>query len=248
VAGGSCLVLMRQGAGSAHAWASLGILALVATALVWSAFGPGDETAATPGRPPRAAGNDSIADRVRLVLCYGAFGFGYIIPATFLPAMARQLVRDSSIFGWAWPLFGTAAAASTLAAAGLARFLGNRGLWSLGQLVMAAGVALPVIWPGIAGILWAALLVGGTFMVITMTGMQEARRVAGGQATGLMAAMTSSFAAGQIVGPLCVSYLARAGGSFRNALVMAAGALVASAAALGWSRGSRVGPARPARP
>ena len=29
-----------------------------------------------------------------LVLCYGAFGFGYIVPATFLPAMAQQLVPD----------------------------------------------------------------------------------------------------------------------------------------------------------
>jgi hypothetical protein len=52
-----------------------------------------------------------------------------------------------------------------------------------------------------------------------------------------MAAMTSSFATGQIAGPLCVSYLARAGGSFRNALVIASVVLVAGAAALGSSRG-----------
>jgi MFS family permease len=181
VAGGVCLVLMRHGAGSAQPWASLGILALVATTLVWSVFGAAGETVTAPGRPPRAAGSGPILDRLRLVLGYGAFGFGYIIPATFVPVMARQLVRDPSIFGWAWPLFGAAAAASTFAAAGLARFLGNRGLWSLGQVVMAVGVVLPVVWPSIAGILGAALLVGGTFMVITMTGMQEARRVAGGR-------------------------------------------------------------------
>jgi len=41
----------------------------------------------------------------------------------------------------------------------------------------AGGVA-PLLVPGLGGILAAAILVGGTFMVITMAGMQEARRVA----------------------------------------------------------------------
>ncbi len=246
VAGGFCLVLMARGAGSPYAWTGLGIIALVATALVWPAFGREVE-AATPDRPPGSPGSGWSADRVRLVLCYGAFGFGYIIPATFLPVMARQALRDPSIFGWAWPLFGAAAAASPFAAAGLSRLFGNRRLWSLSHCVMALGVALPIVWPGVVGILWAALLVGGTFMVITMTGMQEARRVAGGQATGLMAAMTSSFAAGQIVGPLCVSYLARANGSFREALVIASVALAASAGVLAWSPGLPT-PPEPAPP
>ena len=33
------------------------------------------------------------------MICYGAFGFGYIVPATFLPVMARQVVSDPAIFG-----------------------------------------------------------------------------------------------------------------------------------------------------
>ena len=57
-------------------------------------------------------------DSVRLVLCYGTFGFAYVIPATFVPAMARELVTDPLVFGWAWPVFGIAAALSTLVAAG----------------------------------------------------------------------------------------------------------------------------------
>jgi hypothetical protein len=171
------------------------------------------------------------------VLCYGAFGFGYIIPATFLPVMAREAIRDPLIFGWSWPIFGAAAASSTFAAAGLVTVFGNRRLWSLTHLVMALGVVLPVVWPGIAGIMVAALFVGGTFMVTTMTGMQEARLVAVGQPTGLMAAMTSAFAAGQIAGPLFVSYLVGAGRGFAEALVVAAIVLTASAWAL--SRSSR---------
>jgi len=81
-------------------------------------------------------------------------------------------------------MFGAAAMGSTLATAMLRSLVSTRRLWIASHLVMAFGVVLPVIWPGIAAIMLAALFVGGTFMVITMTGMQEARNVAGAHATG----------------------------------------------------------------
>jgi len=162
----------------------------------------------------------------RLVLCYGAFGFGYIIPATFLPAMAKEIVPDPRVFGWAWPAFGAAAVLSTIHAARLSRRLSDRTVWIGGHLVMALGVVLPLAVPGLPGILAAAVLVGGTFMVITMAGMQEARRAAGPQARALMAAMTAAFALGQILGPLTVSLLLR---GFSPALILAASTLALSA-------------------
>jgi hypothetical protein len=94
---------------------------------------------------------------------------------------------------------------------------------------MAVGVVLPVLVPGMAAIFVAALSVGGTFMVVTMAGMQEARRVAGTRARGLMAAMTAAFALGQIAGPLLVSGLAALRGGFSGALAFAALLLAASA-------------------
>ncbi len=231
-AGVLCLALMHAGAGSTQAWIALGILSLIFTAVVWPVFGDGASSSA----PARSGGSRVRWDReaVRLVLCYGAFGFGYIIPATFLPVMAKQVVQDPAVFGWAWPVFGAAAAVSTLAAAALPKRVAGRRLWSLSQLVMAIGVALPVFWPGVAGIMLAALLVGGTFMVITMAGMQEARLVAGGHARALMAAMTAAFALGQIAGPLGVSAVAGARGGFGPALLAAALLLAASACALAY--------------
>jgi len=233
-AGALCLALMHATASSAQAWIGLGILSLVFTAAVWPVFGDG----AAPGAPARSGGRGLRWDgeSVRLVLCYGAFGFGYIIPATFLPVMAKQVIGDPLVFGWSWPIFGAAAAASTVAAAVLSRFAANRRLWILGHLVMALGVALPVFCPGIAGIVLAALLVGGTFMVITMAGMQEARLVAGEHAPALMAAMTSAFALGQIAGPLSVSFVVGADGGFPEALLAAASLLAASACALAYGR------------
>jgi predicted MFS family arabinose efflux permease len=233
-AGALCLALMHAAASSAQAWIALGILSLAFTAAVWPVFGDG----ASSGALARAGGSRPRwdAESVRLVLCYGAFGFGYIIPATFLPVMAKQVVQDPAVFGWAWPVFGAAAAVSTLAAAALPRFVVGRRLWSLSQLVMALGVALPVFWPGVVGIMLAALLVGGTFMVITMAGMHEARLVANEHARALMAAMTSAFALGQIAGPLSVSLVVGADGGFAPALLAAASLLAASAYALAHRR------------
>ena len=102
----------------------------------------------------------------------------------------------------------------------------------LASLVMAVGVGLPVIRPGIGAIVVAGLLVGGTFMVNTMVGLQEARQAAGSDASGLIAAMTAAFGIGQIAGPICVSYAAEVDGGFPLALLVASLLLVASAIVL----------------
>jgi hypothetical protein len=169
---------------------------------------------------------------VRLVLCYGASGFGYIIPATFVPVMARELVKDPLVFGWSWPIFGIAAALSTLVAAAGTRLVGNRRLWAVSHLVMALGVSAPVVWPTIGGIMIAAFLVGGTFMINTMSGLQEAQIVGGSHATSLMAVMTAAFATGQIGGPLLVTYAVGPSGDLSRPLLIACLLLVVSAGAL----------------
>jgi MFS family permease len=224
LAGVACLALMQLGASASQAWLALGwvavAIALAVLPLMWT-------RAATTART--SAPFAWSAEAWRLVLCYGIFGFGYIIPATYVPAMARAIVPDPAIFGWAWPIFGAAAAASTIFAP---RALGNRRLWAASALVMAAGVAAPLLVAGGAGIALSALLVGATFMVITMTGMQEARAVAGAAAAPLMAAMTAAFAAGQIAGPLVVSALVRTKGGIALALGIASVLLLLSAIAL----------------
>ncbi len=226
VAGALCGMLMAWSAPSSHTWIVLGGLCLLPTFLLWQVFVP-DGSA----RSPAAAGRWN-AQWWPLVLCYGAFGFGYIIPATFLPAMARGEIADPALFGWAWPAFGAAAAASTLAVALLSRYFSYRRLWAVSQLVMALGVGAPLAIPGIGGILVAALCVGGSFMVVTMTGMQEALQVAGAQAARLMAAMTAAFATGQILGPVFASLLIEARGGLSGALLAGCLLLATSAFAL----------------
>jgi MFS family permease len=225
VAGALCGVSMAWSASSSQTWMVLGAMCLLPTFLLWPVFVPGGSA-----RSP-AAGRWN-AQWWPLVLCYGAFGFGYIIPATFLPAMARGEIADPALFGWAWPAFGAAAAASTLAVAVLSRHFTDRRLWAMSQLVMALGVGAPLAVRGLAGILIAALCVGGSFMVVTMTGMQEALQVAGAQAARLMAAMTAAFAIGQILGPVFASLLIEARGGLSGALLAGCLLLATSAFAL----------------
>jgi MFS family permease len=231
-AGAICLALMHFNASSAEAWIVLGVLSLALTVSIWATFASDPLSASRVTPRLVAAAPRWDRDSRRLVLCYGAFGFGYIIPATFLPVIARQAIHDPLIFGWSWPVFGAAALASTLLAAALPRSLSNRHVWMGSQLLMAVGVALPVLWRGIPGTLLAALLVGGTFMVTTMVAIREAREVSGSDATGLIAAMTAAFALGQIAGPISASYLVDGDGSFSGALLIASALLVVSACAL----------------
>jgi len=215
-------------------WAGLALLAALAALLpvVVSRRHPApDMRHATMARPKTQA-HAPVATR-GLVLSYGLLGFGYILPATYLPTLARQLVDNPQVFGWAWPLFGLAAALSTVI---VARWIhnGNRlHAWALAHLVMALGVLLPIIWFSLTSIVLAALLVGGTFMVITMLAMQEARIRAELNATQVLAQMTAGFAVGQLMGPVVSALLSRCVANHATALscalTLAASGLIVSA-------------------
>jgi len=157
-----------------------------------------------------------------LILCYGVYGFGYILPATFLPAQARLLVPDPWLFSLAWPVFGLAGAVSTVMASRLARRCTRPQIWAGAQVVMAVGVLAPAVWHALPAILLAACCVGSTFMVITMVGLQEAQAAVGqAGAKRQMAAMTASFALGQLIGPIFFSLThAWFGASLEFALVL----------------------------
>jgi hypothetical protein len=96
---------------------------------------------------------------------------------------------------------------------------------------MAVGVLLPALWHSLAAILIAAMCVGSTFMVITMVGLQEAQAMVGSAgAKRQMAAMTASFALGQLIGPLFFSLTHQwFGATLEFALVMGTLGLLAGA-------------------
>jgi len=228
LAGALCLGLMAGGASSRTAWLSFGAIGVAIALLVWPVVAPQDDAE----QPVSFTALRWTPDMVRLVACYSAFGIGYIIPATFVPVMAKQAIDNPLVFGWAWPLFGAAAVTSTLLAGALERVLSGRRLWMASTCVMALGVAAPLVINGLAGIVVCALLVGGTFVIATLAGVQVSREVAGRSAHVLVAALTASFAVTQVAGPLVVSLLARQANGFSTALLIAFASLLASVAGL----------------
>ena len=228
-AGLASLVIAVRGTEPSIGWLLLGTSAALVLVLTWGQF------AASPVEPATIAATQTgrfTADAWLLIGIYGIFGFGYIIPATFLPSLARELLPDPAVFGWTWPVFGMAAAVSTVVASLALRNAAPRRVWALCQLVMAAGVVAPVIAAHAGVLIFAAIAIGGTFMVLTMAGMQEARRVAGSAAPRLIAAMTAAFAIGQLLGPIFVGLLSSNERALHTSSIVAAVLLIAGAAIL----------------
>ena len=130
------------------------------------------------------------------------------------------------------PVFGAAAALSTIASARFFRGLAPRQLWMRAKWVLAAGVLAPALWLNVPTLLVSAVCVGGTFVVITMAGLKEALRLGGAPASLAIGVMTAAFGAGQIAGPLMVSALGRSEHAFAWASAIAAATLVAGNCAL----------------
>ncbi|MET0682790.1 MAG: YbfB/YjiJ family MFS transporter [Casimicrobiaceae bacterium] len=220
------LVIAVRGIAPSTGWLLLGAAATLILALTWRGL---SASQATPTTNATTRTERFTADAWLLIGCYGIFGFGYIIPATYLPSLARHLLADPAVFGWTWPVFGVAAAASTAIASLILRRAAPRRVWAIVQVVMAAGVVAPAIAANAAMLVFAAIAIGGTFMVLTMAGLQEARRVAGDAAPRLIAAMTAAFAIGQLLGPVAVSLTSSSERALYGPSIAAASLLIASA-------------------
>ena len=230
IAGLMTLQFSVLGMSSRWAWLLFGLISLIVAAAVYAQVGPAALGEAQPVRTDAASTGPL---EWRLMLPYGAMGVGYIIPATYLPIMARNIVDAPLIYGLGWPVFGLAAALSTLLASRFQSKYSDRRVWIVSQAIMAAGLAAPALFAGIGAIVVSATCVGGTFMVITMTGMREAHRLAGPkQAQRLIAALTVAFAAGQIVGPAAAGWIYDLSGSFSLPLLLASLLLIGSLAPL----------------
>ena len=140
VGGGTALVglvtlpIMLSGSPASLGWLIFGCATILACATIYVLPG-----ALSFEQPSTIATSEAPLSPIawQIVLPYGAMGAGYIIPATYLPIMAKEAVDSPIVFGWAWPVFGAAAALSTILSARLYRVLSNRQIWIISQAVMA---------------------------------------------------------------------------------------------------------------
>jgi predicted MFS family arabinose efflux permease len=228
-----CLGLFVLGMTADAAWIVTGLLAMLLGLAIWPVFSEKKFGPTTRGMTYPAARmtqqrplTSPTPQRHILIWCYGISGFGYIIPATFLPAQARVILGDTPLFGLAWPVFGIASAAMVFFAGLLCARWGRIRIWMIAHLVMALGGAIPTFWPGLTGIIVAALCVGGTFAAVSLIAIQHAQAVSGAEAPSMVARLTTAYATGQILGPIFISLLR---GNISLALWTGASALILSA-------------------
>lgn len=207
-------------------WFSSGLVALLAlAAVIWLV--PGGPEPEIPEPPPRGAGIDRRL--IALAVAYGLFGFGYVITATFISTMVRNLAELSSIDSLVWPVVGLTAAPSVVLWYWIARHLGPGRSFALACVIEAAGVAMSVLMTSEWGILLSAALLGGTFMGIASLGFAYATNLATGDHRRLFALMTAAFGLGQVIGPAFAGAAFDLSGSFLIPSLVGALALVAAA-------------------
>ncbi len=226
---------------AATGWLVFGGLATVLVAWVWRIF---DVQAPVP--PPaavntatsaHASGHAHLAakrgEKLLLALAYGLAGFGYIITATFLPVIARDVLPGSLWLDLFWPLFGVGVMVGAFLSTRIPIHLDRRMLLAVCYLLQAAGIAASAFSPTLAGLFLGSLLVGLPFTAITFFALQEARRLVTVAPASFMGLITATYGAGQIAGPLTVAWVmqntsTRARG-FTVSLEVAAAVLVAGA-------------------
>ena len=223
------------------AWLVFGVLALVLSALVWRSFGHGETprpAAATRTGAALASEPHGAFEVGFLCVAYGIAGFGYIVTATFLPVIARAALPGSPSLDMFWPIFGFGVFCGALIASRL-RVSGDlRLLLAGGYVVQAAGIAVGVWSPSLAGFAIGSLMLGLPFTAITFFAMQEVRRLRPAHAASFMGLATAMYGLGQIVGPPLVALLLRhsssAGVGFTRSLQVAMSALLAGALIYLW--------------
>ncbi len=157
---------------------------------------------------------------------YGLFGVGYIGYMTFVIALLReQGVAPGAVTGF-YALLGLAVVASARLWAGLLdRYRGGQALAILNTLLGVATV-LPALTSTWVVVLASGLLFGGVFLsVVASTTALVRHNLPAEQWAAGISAFTIVFAAGQIVGPTVVGWIADGPGGLSRGLVFSALAL-----------------------
>lgn len=162
----------------------------------------------------------------RTIWAYGLYGFGYVVTATFIVAMARRVEHAELIEPLTWLMVGLLAAPSVLLWQWLA---GRHGLFTAlraAYLVEAVGVLLAGFGTGQVALLLGGALLGATFMGIVALGLAGARQLAVTDQDRAMGWMTVAFGLGQLLGPGIAGRMAHISGGFELPSLLAAGLLL----------------------
>jgi MFS family permease len=211
------------------AWTAAAVMAAAFGAYAWSGAGPAVPTPTAPSTasaaPPTAPAPRAVA---ATTLAYGLFGLGYVIHATYLPAMVRAAGYPPSAAAWVWVLVGLVSLPSIAAWRAVSRRFGARAAIAGCYAVEGVTALVPLAGDSIAWAAIAAAGLGATFIPITGLALPFARSLDPARASRAIGTMTAAFGAGQIVGPVAAAYLAE-GRGFSGPSILACVVLLSAA-------------------
>ena len=168
------------------------------------------------------------------LLGYGCFGVGYIGYMTFVIALLREHAASTTMITVFYTLLGLAVMASSrIWAKLLDRYRGGQALALLNTLLGCA-IVVPALTSWQPALILSGLLFGGVFLSVVASTTALVRHNLPASAWGAgISAFTIVFAAGQIVGPTMVGWIADGTGGLARGLLISALALWVGAA-LAW--------------
>ena len=220
----------------AHAWQSawmaLGAAALLATLMT---------ALATRRLDPSAAGRAAHAAFAWSgfgcgLVAYFLFGLGYIGYMTFVVTLLREQHLSNATITLFYGVLGLAVIASSWLWAGLLQRQRGGGAMRLLNALLAVATLLPVLSVHPLAVFASGLLFGAVFLsvVASTTALVRHNLPPAAWPAGI-SAFTIVFAAGQIVGPTLVGWVADGAGGLRGGLACSA-AVLALAALVAWGQ------------
>jgi MFS family permease len=220
-------------------WRVLSLIGLLFAVPAWAWVPPPAAAAtATPGSAPHASASLVVppppsARWMRLLIAsYFCAGFGYVVSATFIVAMAARQPALASTGGLAWVLVGLAVVPACFGWDHLARRLGELPTLLLAYLAQIVSIVLPALSGSAAIFIVAALLYGATFIGIVSLTLTLVGRTFPANPAKAMARLTLSYGVAQVIAPALCGQMAQVSGSYHGALWLTAAVMSVGVALL----------------
>ena len=223
--------VLDQAVGQAHAWRwawwLLAFICVVASAaLLWPARAMAEAAAPVAHAQGAASGHFRWQDFGLALAGYTLFGMGYIGYMTFVVALLRAQGSSALAVTVFYGLLGLAVMASSRIWSGLLDRHKNGTALAVLNALLGVATILPALTQSWPVVLASGLLFGGVFLsvVASTTALVRHNLPASAWAAGI-SAFTTVFAAGQIIGPTVVGWIADGPGGLARGLVVSAIAL-----------------------
>jgi len=156
-----------------------------------------------------------------LIIAYGFEGLGYIVTGTFLVDIIHNIPSLQAYSSYSWVMVGVAAIPSAPVWIMLISKYSPIKILSIAYTLQIFGILLPVVSQTVWGVLLSSALFGLTFVGIVTLTTSYARQLFPMQSGSVVSILTTSYAIGQIIGPIIAGKLAAHYNSYKAALIFA---------------------------